>query len=423
MKMVLLKFYRAASLALKDLYISTLNAVERRPKTNRPASVALYCCEADRGFEYKGKKYSQILDSYIQLVLKEHGIIYTIGPPGTGVKSKSFFCNFFGPSPFYAAVFFVATLIDSISLGRLNARYRADSIRYRGLLRSLKCNILIGIQPPVTLIKACISENVKVFDIQHGDISPGIPYYEDIGRNFHHLNFIVWDHVTAKMMERHFCADPSRITVSGHPWITFFNARAASGEEFFTNQLKSARDLFANDTNKRVLVTLQYGLDKLYPEYFDNEYLPKSLIEAINERRDVAWCLRLHPVVSRTHSSLQKIIELVTNHPGVTLHHPHDIALPALLHFTDLHITWHSSSVIEAINFGIPNMVLCKLPYNYGVSALGSVASQFQPYEQYSNSNLVYWPNDLDLSLKNEILKFIDCKRGKNEQLHQNIQI
>jgi hypothetical protein len=413
MKLILVGLYNILFLTLKQIYVSVYHITKSKIKTSNIESVMLYCSDADRGFIYQDKKYAQILDSYVHLYFKDQRIACSIGPPGSGVESKNFYTNFCGPSFIDSVYFLVATLIDIFTIGKTRQRDQTLSSQYRKLIKNNNCKKLVGIQPPDVLIDTCRLEKVSVYDIQHGDIAPGVPYYENVARRYKNLNFLVWDNVTSMMMQNYFGVDESRITICGHPWINNVNYSVRSKNNFFLLQLQKARNLYLGDFSRKVLVTLQYGLDKMYPQYFDNEFLPRALIETIKSTRNISWCLRLHPLMSNDKLHSKFLNDLTSANDNITLHHSHEIALPVIMHSTDMHITWHSSSVIEAINFGIPSMVLCNQPYNYGVEKLYLNDARIKPYEQYFSTGLVSWPREEYGSMLSDIISFIKLHKGK----------
>lgn len=408
----MVRLYNILFLALKQVYVSAHHIAIPKIQSSNIASAMLYCDDVDRGFMYQDKMYGQILDSYAHLFLKNLNISSSIGPPGSGIKNKNFYTHLYVPPFLYSLYFLAVTLVDILTLGKARQRDRFLKNQYRKFIKDNNCKILVGIQPAGALIEACAVEKISVYDIQHGDIAPGIPYYEIVARRYKNLNFQVWDNVTSIMLQSHFGIDKSRINICGHPWIKHFNNCVSSRDNFYLFQLKKASNLYMGGQRTRVLITLQYGLDDMYPQYFDNEFLPRVLIDVIKNSENVAWSLRLHPVMSKNKMNSDFLIDIISN-KNITLHHSHEIALPAVMHSTDFHITWHSSSVIEAINFGIPSMVLCNQSYIYGEEELYLEDARIKPYEQYADTDLVFWPRETYSQMFSDIISFINKTKGK----------
>ena len=332
------------------------------------------------------------------------GECITIAPLGSRLVGSRAYGAVEGPSLAYSLFYMLVFTLDCLTLKASNWRSAVAVWNYSRRLRELECVRIVGIQPPESLVIAASRLGIKVFDLQHGDIAPGVPYYEYFCKHHTGMQFMVWDEETRSVLVHDFLVDSGRVMVAGNPWV---DAHIDSGKADLLC-LEKSTDQYSYDTDnrKKVLVTLQYNLRESYPENFDNEYVPRSLSRAILDARDVLWILRPHPIKIRDSKYVSSLISEFSRHENILVADSDDISLPALLKLMDLHVTWHSSSTVEAKLIGIPSLVLCTQPYIYSGASDATRMGRL-PYYQYQGSPLVAWAHGDEDRKYQEIMKFV----------------
>jgi hypothetical protein len=367
----------------------------RRKHPLAPCDVLLECADGDRGVLIEGRAYAQILDSYADLLRSQGLRCVTIAHP----RARLFGGEAHGEVHALPLSFLLqgvcANCLDRALCHSSRSLWR-DALAeryYRRLLRRVGCRSVVGIQPTPALSRAARGLGLPVLDLQHGDISSEVPAYcaavqVSADANSQPTGYLVWNEESARVLRP--WAEPrgAVVAVVGHPWVArYYRHTEGEADDFFAGQRGKASASFeAMPKLPRVLVTLQWGLKLRHPEYFDIEWLPVALGEAIRLDRRINWCLRLHPMTLREPAAVSMVEALARHHPNVCWRAPSQLALPAVLEFVALHVTWHSSSVIEACLFGIPSLVLSPVGYNY----LGEgTPSGALPYAQYEHTGLI----------------------------------
>ncbi len=376
----------------------------KRPLARRSPTI-YYCADADRGYFIGGKAYAQILDSF-RLAERNSamGECITLAPLGSRLVGLRAYGEVEGPSLIYSLFYILVFTLDCLTLKTFNWRLIVAVEYYSRKIRELGCVRIVGIQPPESMIMAADRLGVEVFDLQHGDIAPGVPYYEYFCRRCDGMKFLVWDEETRSVLSRDFLVDSGRVVVVGNPWVDIHrNAEKADLLRLGETAVLPLHDI---GSRKKVLVTLQYGLRDSYPENFDNEYIPRSLGRAILNSKDITWILRPHPVKIRDSEYVSSLISEFSDHGNVLIADSKDTSLPALLKMVDLHVTWHSSSTIDAKLIGIPSLVLCTQPYIYSRTSDATGVGR-PPYYQYQGSSLITWAHGDEERKYREIMKFV----------------
>ena len=344
------------SLKIKDSY----NEISK-------CDVLLARHDADCAYTYKGKAYSQILDSFSDLC-KENAL-------STQIIAKSYsqkvnFKAFNSPFSMNRKVFLVTFM--ALILTFLGLRKQSTSLK-KSLLTKLWVTILeksspkfvVAIQPCIYLCMASRKLNIKVYDFQHGVISSDHPWY---GARFRHdtptnelpTGFLCWNSSSAEVINEWSLPKNIDVVVVGNPWFQrFVNFRER--DELVSNYVNT-QSIFKT-AKPTILFSLQWGLDKFYHDNDFNGILHRNIETFIIESADrYNWMIRLHPVQLRGNNK-DRIVSYLEKTFGdlldsVNWHESSNLPLPVVLKNINLHITDFSSIIIESSWYNTPSAIL-----------------------------------------------------------------
>src|SRR5690606_684011 len=128
---------------------------------------------------------------------------------------------------------------------------------------------VVGIQPEPALCLACARNGIPVFDYQHGVINSQHPSYNENWVQSKHKDelptgIFCWDEPTAKYL-REWCSRAGiKVFTAGQPWVDrFLKQKAPIDKDMpFIQSCVDAPTL--RNEKRKVLVTLQWGLDRFY---------------------------------------------------------------------------------------------------------------------------------------------------------------
>jgi hypothetical protein len=378
----------------------------------------LYCQDADRWLTLAGKRYAPILDSYQDSGLAQGRTFVTLSPflsewVGERAYGRVLHAGFFATGAFVLAGVLDKTLVRR--MGGVELKTRMNRRRYARILRRTKPQRVVGIQPNAELLWAARELGIESVDIQHGDICGGVPYYlparrvEDEAERIVPDRFLVWDEPSARVIRQLAGRHRTVSTVTGNLWLER-HKRGGSPylESYFAAQNARAVALVPRGPAPAILVTLQWDLSELHPDFFvKRRFFADALFDAICMRHDVTWVVRPHPLMADNVTFRAEVALLVREGAKIVLAWPSEVSLPALLSVCQLHVTWHSSTVIEALELGVPSLVLS--PESYCYTELGMDNKRLAlPYTDYESTGLVYRPRSGLQRGAREILELID---------------
>jgi len=333
----------------------------------RKAPIFLVRHDADCGYRYKGRVYSQIIDSLGDLALYH------------GIESSSIaapFSRFIGASAHNNPLVFNRTFlrisVTSAILERLVGRSRAltykraASIRvWKRILNRAQPAIVIGIQPSRYLCATCKAMGIPVYDYQHGVIAPDHWWYgsllpREIRDDELPSGILCWDKPSAAALESWAPKRAVQVRVLGNPWFKRFEDRMP-----YDDLVRKALDqsvIFKTD-KPTILVSLQWGLGEHYYAGTKSNYVMCDALSSVikHTHQHYNWMLRLHPVQlhsaagSETREYLRREFGQLI---GVGWEEASRLPLPVVLQHTQLHITDMSTVVTEAAWYGIPSAIL-----------------------------------------------------------------
>jgi hypothetical protein len=139
---------------------------------------------------------------------------------------------------------------------------------------------------------------------------------------------------------------------------------------------------------KTVLVTLQD-----FGDYHD------FIAETIHRSPvDWRWLVRWHPATPETEREYIRTVMQETAHPGLDIDVANNNSLFSLLKFSDVHVTGHSTSMVEALGFGVPTITVTK----NGVNA----------FKEYMDQGVVLYAQEPGELLQ----KIMACEDISNDQ-------
>ena len=264
----------------------------------KPCDVVVAAHDGDRGYEYHGLPYAQIADT-VKEQLERIGLnVVSWALPYSRLVGKRAFGAPISLGPGFAR----ATLLRKIKRTTYrNGIVRDPVVRYwnRALVNA-GCKVVLGIQPPKELCRACHELGIVVVDLQHGVLSEE-GYYSEEYRGMRDSGswpdyIACWDSASAIGVARLVDIGKTKTIVVGNPWLERFIERNA-GDGLVGGALAQ---LPPKSEKPVVLVTLQWKLDGSSSISLENMGLSQAIIEAIQTTRDqLQWWIRVHPVVLR----------------------------------------------------------------------------------------------------------------------------
>lgn len=396
MQSVLYRVRHNIDILRKVLYSITVSCVYYwRIEPLKQADILLVCHDNSRGDSVDGKPYAHIVDNVAFFAHRLGYSTLTVAKP---------YSHLIGPRAYghprsinLQSLFLV--LLSYITLGfRREDLIISMKIRmWSKLLSKIRPKVVIGTQPTKELCAACNLSGIAVYDVQHGVINEQHPWYgsrlKSLNLKFLPKGFLVWDDSSVRALSY---AEKRGLQIIpiGHPaFLRYGSCQTTKQPENSTS---------AGDHLTHILITLQWGLADVLSDPEERGLLCLGLIEAIkNAPENIRWHIRMHPVqvrqdYSRTCSDLRSMLVGVT---GVDINHATQISLPKLLSQIDLHITYHSTVVVEAGWLGVPSAILCPFVRS------GKYSSYYKKERDSGIAECIACD-------KEDILSWIDKKRG-----------
>lgn len=320
--------------------------------------VLLICHDADRGFEFNGKKYSQILDSINERLVAEGLSTITIASPFSQFFGDSAFGNVWAINGMMARAYLIRKICRLVRWPKSN---RKDQVvdAWLNILKKTKPRRILGIQPSRELCIAAKKSGIWIADVQHGIIADdgyyGLKnriYYNDYGWP---NALLAWGEESARWIN---CESTGMVDglAIGNPWhLRFIYPRESDS---LVGQFKHS---FLPSSFKRpILITLTWGMEHygVYPEIG----IPQALIDVIqNNDLPYTWWIRIHPVQlnsSNSDHTINILRRLFGNCSNVSWEECTKQPLPLVLSHASLHITMMSATTIEAEWYGVKTALL-----------------------------------------------------------------
>ncbi len=317
--------------------------------------IMLVCHDVDRGFVWKGRKYSQLLDSISdRFKMVSHETISVSLP-----FSKKNMLNYNDPINVNGLMARALVFDCFLSLFNKNCLQKYRIRVWLKVLDRISPKVIIGIQPPPELCFAAHSRGIWIADLQHGVIS-GEGYYGKTFREKYKQNswpscILCWNSRSRNWVEQNIGSTVDAVVI-GNPWVCRFIDK--SKKDSIAWNYPAFGDYIESD-GLNILISTQWGTQ--FNE-FQPTGLPKGLINCIkNHGKKYSWWIRIHPVLldegsrPRIYGALKREFRDCDN---VFWERSTDLPLPIILEGIDLHITLSSAVTIEAAWFGISTALL-----------------------------------------------------------------
>ena len=368
------------------------------------ADVLTVAHDCDRHLLYRGKYYSPLIDT-IEDDLSKVGIrCISIARLMSNYKGELAYGNVYSPEGAFARA-----LVQKRLLGALfRHRYpysRMEETVWGEILDETKARKVVAVLPSRELCVACKKRGVWVTDVQHGVIADSHPWYgerfrRDDPRDQVPNAFLCWDPGSEEVIGRWAPEKGAKIFVTGNRWVARFLRRRP--DDHVVNELFSAYHAkrINPEGKPSILVTLAWGAVNI-----PNGIMVDELRDVIRSTADrYHWFVRVHPNAlngfakhegrafpSYYHSNLEGLVEWETATRS---------ALPLILSQCNLHISWGSSTSIEAAQLGIRSALLD--PY------LRTPAKWGDYYGYYRRVGMIQF---LEVA-ESEILRWIEANIG-----------
>lgn len=323
--------------------------------------------DADCGYRYRGRVYSQIIDSIVDVASYR------------GIESLSVaapFSRFVGASahndPLVFNRSFLRISLTSAILKRIVGQSKALAYKRRASIRTwskilirVQPEVVVGVQPSRYLCASCKAAGIPIYDYQHGVIAPDHWWYgkllpQEIPDDELPSGILCWDKASAEALAAWAPKRGVQVRVLGNPWFKRFNEKLP--KDGLVHEALAQKAPFEND-KPTILVSLQWGLSELYyAGSGHNDVMCDALAGVIKKtHQHYNWMLRLHPV--QLHGVAERETHEYLSHEfgklsGVEWERASQLPLPVVLRSAQLHITDMSTVVTEAAWFGIPSAVL-----------------------------------------------------------------
>lgn len=336
-------------------------------KNIEPCDVLLLKHDANCGYNYQGKIYSPLVDSFLDYSAKENCRVQTVAKFYSSCIGDGTYGSPYSMNRVAFKDAFFSKVLSFLSGKKYAQNYRNKKLIaiWLEILMQAKPKIVVTVQPEETLCEAGRILNIPVYDLQHGVIEEDHPWYGSKYRVQTEqkklpAGFLCWDDVSAQVINRWSMEKGITAQVIGHPWFLRFKDKMQGDELVKEATIGSA---VFNNNKPTILVTLAWGMKK-YSSYSNNNgVLIPSLEQTILTTHDrFNWLIRLHPKQIRgperkeTYQYLERTFMNLSH--AVNWNEASSAALPVLLSQTNLHITYFSTVVVEAAWFGIPTGLL-----------------------------------------------------------------
>lgn len=339
-------------------------------KSLKSCDVLLMAHENDRSFEFEGLFYSHIIDTVGFYLVDSNPVIalQSLSLPFSNSKQDKAHAS---PHSINRKMLYAKLQWKLGGQFFLKPRHCPELKLWLKVLALTKPKVVIAIQPHPLLCQACRIKGVEVFDYQHGLIKEIMPEY---GHSFMAkapleklpTGYLCWDEDSAEVLRQWATPRGIRVLVPGNPWVSRF--MYPKPQDVLVSQALSQLPN-TKHYEKTILISLQPGLDQLYPDSFEEgEFIPKSLKDALSSSvESVLWLVRLHPIQFKDPQLSKKIIQFFSQYPNVEVDNATKAALPAVLSVVNGHITWNSCVVLEAAFMGVASFVMD--PFQNGVDS------------------------------------------------------
>lgn len=199
------------------------------------------------------------------------------------------------------------------------------------------------------LILAAKQMGIPVADIQHGMQDPNHWAYGDWPANKGGYQllpdyFFVWTVKEKNNIQvwNELCGNKHKPIITGYQWLSMWKDKRND----FKRQIEQIKMIGSSECNVNILFSMSYN------------FLSEHLIQLIKTSpKNWQWWIRMHPVVIDKWGGFSEKFKQLFPEDNVIWDEASECALPALLSFVDLHITYGSTVACICQEWGIPSIV------------------------------------------------------------------
>ncbi len=343
--------------------------------------VLLVCHDANRGYDYGGQAYAPLLDS-LGDSLKQKGLttqsLAKCFSKLTGTRAHGEPATINRASLYILLRSKIIRLIWGQSKGEKWVEKQHEQL-WQSILECCRPQAVICIQPESSLCRIGHAQGVAIYDLQHGTICDGHRLYDKTyketneTRNLPH-GFLCWDSRSAKILLKWAPKRGINVHILGNPWFCRF--LQVENNDHLVKESLQIQPLLGHQRSI-ILLSLQWGMMQFFGNYVPNGVMPEALEQAIlKTAKKYCWLIRLHPVQIRGSES-----SMVKDYLSRTFGHLNTveweqcshIPLPLVLKWSNLHITYSSTTTIEAAWMGLRTGLL-----NPELQAEGKLNSRYR---------------------------------------------
>jgi len=202
--------------------------------------------------------------------------------------------------------------------------------------------------------------SIPVFDLQHGAILDYSQYYSEKHQGQTDLmalpsGFLCWDEYNARILKDWVLSRGITVHVIGQLWFNRFIYRDIHDQ--LVHEAFNKFTLPKKEDMPTILVSLQWGMHLYSYGHITNRVMPSALEKVIKDTSgNMRWLLRLHPIqLFGEEASICRryLMDTFSNNENIMWEQVSHMPLPIVLSLSDLHLTFHSSIIIEATWMGL----------------------------------------------------------------------
>ncbi len=382
-------------------------------------TVLLVCNDNDRGVDFLGRAYSQLLDPVGEYLVSKG--VRVISAPSTHKSRLVGDVAFNSPRKFSRLETMQFKLaVGKRSKGAIGAGVGARVWRTR--LAQDCVDAVLAIQPKPDLCRAGRQLGVPIYDFQHGQISPLNPYYSEFRANitaescnWAPAGILCWDEVSAECVSQELGIWAANV---GHPSLALNIGIGEKAEGRTETKFMHRR---GSEYAKHILVLDFYGIPSQEFALAKQMYLTQ-IAELARLNSSIRFIIRPHPVQFRTNWA--DGLQLYRHYFGAleNVEFPHSAsqspALSLMRRADGIISRGSSAGLVEAKLLSVPSAVVfatrAELSLDYQESYLGRVH-----FADNSFANILNWllrlqprdkTNDANVALehRNRMTKFLD---------------
>lgn len=325
------------------------------------AQVLTFACDNDRYIDYKGKKYSPLMNTVEDSLACQGVSCISITRLASRVKGDLSHGKVFSPDGAFARAL-VTKRLKGLFLR--NGKYPYSNYEekiWERILDETGAKAVIGINPSRELCTVCHRKGIWVADLQHGVISDAHPWYGAAFRGKDARErlpdaFLCWDMGSVEVINKWAKDLGIDVRPIGNPWVERFIRKDKSDELYC-----SLRDQYKIVSNGKpnILISLSWGSYNISNKFVHPE-LERFILDNIDKYN---WMMRLHPnqlqgFATDSGDSFFKYFEATYPAGQIEWEQATKMPLPLLLSEVDLHISWNSSVCIEAACLGVKSLLM-----------------------------------------------------------------